>query len=111
MKDLPLLVDVKNCLFTSLSQFLQSIDITSYLGEFVDGVALKQTEEGRGGYQYLKTSRDAGSILPSSFNVRVCACACAVSAYVCVFVRVCVCVYAVFMCVRACVRACSVCLR
>ena len=42
-----------------LSQFLQSIDRTSYLGEFVDGWAVKTVGRGEGG---ISISQDiAGS--------------------------------------------------
>ena len=39
-------IDVRNFLFTVLSQFLHSIDRTSYLGEFVDRGAVQQIESG-----------------------------------------------------------------
>ena len=66
---------------------------------------LKQTEVGRAGYQYCKTLRDAGSIMPLSFKSRVNAVSCA--AFVLKRLRqlahVCVCgVY---------VRACGACVR
>ena len=40
MNDLLLLVEGRNCLFPSFLQFLQYIDRTCYLGEFVDGRAV-----------------------------------------------------------------------
>ena len=85
MNDLALLVEVKNCLFTSLAQFLQTLDRMHYRGEFVDGDAVKT--DGRvegGGYQYRKTLRDVRSILLLSFNALVCACVCAFVCCVCV---------------------------
>ena len=91
----------------------------------------KQTEGGRGGYQYCKTLRDAGIDLAVVFQrPRARVCVQCVSAGTCVSVCMCVqCVYAVscaafvlkhlrqrarvclYACVCMCVRACSVCVR
>ena len=73
---------------------------------------LKQTEVGRAGYQYCKTLRDAGSIMPLSFKSRVNAVSCA--AFVLKRLRqlahVCMrCVCACVRCMCAFARAVRVC--
>ena len=101
MNDLPLLVEVANCLFPS--QFLQFIDRKSYLGVCVDGGAVTFKGECRCGVCVCVCCRCL------CLDMR-CVCVCvylwlSVSVYVRVHVRV----YAVCVC-GVYVRACSVCI-
>ena len=113
------IVDVSNCLFTSFIAISTVYSRTFYLGEFGDSGAVKTDGRG-GGHQYRKTLRDAGSILPLSFNVCVRACVQCVFSPACVrgvcvnSVLGCLCLATAHACTCVCglyVRAVYVCIR